>query len=52
MKLQTLGKETATQVFFCEIYKIFKKTYFEKHLEATAFASWQAEYSLLIPIIS
>ena len=29
-------KETPTQVFSCEYYKIFKNTYFEKHLRAAA----------------
>ena len=29
-------KKTPTQVFFCEYCDIFKKTYFEKHLQTTA----------------
>ena len=28
--------ETPTQVFSCKICKIFKNTYFEKHLQTTA----------------
>ena len=30
------SKETATQVFSCEIYKIFKNMYFEEHMRTTA----------------
>ena len=29
-------KQTPTQVFFCEIWKIFKNTFFEEHLRTTA----------------
>ena len=29
-------KETPTQVFSCEIYEIFKNTYFEEYLRMTA----------------
>ena len=32
-----IKKETPTQVFFCEFYKIFKNTFFTEHLRATAF---------------
>ena len=32
-------KETPTQALFCEICKIFKNTYFEKHLRKAASAS-------------
>ena len=32
----TLLKYTPAQVFSCEIYEIFKNTYFEEHLRTTA----------------
>ena len=43
MKLQvlspaTLLKETPTQVFFCELWEIFKKNFFTEHLRTTVFA--------------
>ena len=37
--LQLYQKETLTQVFSCEICKIFKNTYFEEHLRTTTSAS-------------
>ena len=33
----TLLKETSTQMFSCEIWEIFKNTYFEEHLRTAAF---------------
>ena len=33
-------KETPTQVFFCEYCKMFKNTYFEKHLQMATSANW------------
>ena len=33
--LQYYQKETPTQVFSCEIYEVFKNTYFEEHLRTT-----------------
>ena len=35
-EVATLLKETPTLVFSCEIYKIFKNTYFEEQMQATA----------------
>ena len=32
----TLLKKTPTQVFSCEIYKLFKNNYFEEHLSTSA----------------
>ena len=34
--LQIYYKETPTYVFSCEIGEIFKKSYFEEHLQTTA----------------
>ena len=34
---QHYQKETPTQLFSCEYCKIFKNTYFEKHLRMAAF---------------
>ena len=34
-----LLKETPTQVFCCEYWKIFKNIYFEDHLQTAASAS-------------
>ena len=33
----SIGKETLAQVFFCELYEIFKKNLFREHLKAIAF---------------
>ena len=35
-EVATLLKDTPTRVFSCEIYKIFKSTYFEEQMQATA----------------
>ena len=35
-EVATLLKETPALVFSCEIYKIFKNTYFEEQMQATA----------------
>ena len=40
LSLQLYQKETPTQVFFCEIYEIFKNIYFEEQLLMTAFESF------------
>ena len=34
--LETLTQVSSTQVPFCEICEIFKKTFFEEHLKLTA----------------
>ena len=34
--LQLYYKETSIRVFSCEIFEIFKNTYFEEHLQTTA----------------
>ena len=34
--LQVFWKETPTQVLSCEVCKMFKNNYFEKHLQMTA----------------
>ena len=39
--LQLYSKETPTQLFSCEICKIFKSTYVEEHLRITASESLQ-----------
>ena len=40
LSLQLYQKETPTQVFFCEIYEIFKNIYFEEQLLMTASESF------------
>ena len=40
LSLQLCQKETPTQVFFCEIYEIFKNIYFEEQLLMTASESF------------
>ena len=40
LSLQLYQKETPTQVFFCEIYEIFKSIYFEEQLLMTASESF------------
>ena len=35
--VKTFIKETPTQVFSCEICKMFKNTYFEEHQQASVF---------------
>ena len=44
MKLQAF-KETPTQVFSCQICKIFKNTYFKKHLQRAA-SKWSLKIEL------
>ena len=39
--LITSLKETPTQLFSCECFKIFKNNYFEEHLRMAAFDSWK-----------
>ena len=34
--LQLYYKKTPTEVLYCEIYEIFKNTYFKEHLRTTA----------------
>ena len=49
--LQLYEKKTPTQVFFCEICKISKNTFFEEYLRTTASAvsfSWHLCWSLFI----
>ena len=48
-----LLKETPTQVLFCEYCKIFKNTYFEKHLRTTASVNSRSaifQESLVLPL--
>ena len=40
LRLATLLKKTPTQLFFSEIYKIFKNTFFYKTPPVAAFANW------------
>ena len=40
LSLQLYQKETPTQMFFCEIYEIFKNIYFEEQLLMTASESF------------
>ena len=40
LSLQLYQKETPTQVFFCEIYEIFKNIYFEEQLLMSASESF------------
>ena len=40
LSLQLYQRETPTQVFFCEIYEIFKNIYFEEQLLMTASESF------------
>ena len=40
LSLQLYQEETPTQVFFCEIYEIFKNIYFEEQLLMTASESF------------
>ena len=43
----TLLKETPTQVFSCEICKIFQSTYFEEHLRTTACNDSQKKHDVI-----
>ena len=36
LSLQLCYKETSIWVFSCEIFEVFKNTYFEEHLRTTA----------------
>ena len=51
LDLQYYQKETPTQAFSCEYCKIFKNTYFEKHLQTAASNSGYILYKKLSKII-